>query len=621
MNNPQTMAYEADDKPAMTQTQRKFENALAMLHAEQQISSRGADAARDALRADSMGATLIPMLWEMQAKTTSVAKAVGTAFGLAIYPSGDKDIPPTDETPRPGVAKHGAGYILADNGVAYLVNPMDAAHVKRLQSEERDLFKQLRIRKYGIISKAHHIGVAEKATEADDDEVQSAGSFIDDSGVKKRVDDMLLGAARRNASDIHLEPTATDVRVRLRIDSNMVDVDRMSHEVYKSVANVILNQCKKGKPGTYLQALDDMFIFEVPPSRKVKFRVMMVPVTLPGLQSELPCFCLRLLGNAIEQIALRDLGVPNTRKNPQLTRLQMLCERKNGLILVSGPTGSGKTTTLQAVFSELQRMHPNRCRYTAEDPVEMNLTGVNHIQVNEEAGLSFARCVKSFLRGDPDDVLIGEIRDYEVASQALTGSITGHLVFSTIHTNSAIETVTRLIDLGCDAFLVAAALKGATAQRLVRKVCRHCGDLVRWSSLLDGSAEYLKDPENLTKRERYLEAAERYGDLLDYPRDPSTAMVYVAGSGCSHCSGGYKGRLLITELLEITPTLGDLISRRSSVLQLRRQALREKFQEMWQHAATEIFIRKSTTFDEMIDAVGEREWLPQELVDASNGGG
>lgn len=585
-----------------------IETFLNKLLAAGELSSKGVkDLLEEVSTKGNVG--LISKLIETNVKSDAIAISVAETWDMILYPRSKKPSQTVANEPmpiKPNTVEFGGnekdGWLYANNGIFYMINPLAVGGVKQKAAE----LKSKGLKGIGVISKAAFLTAAGKTVE----EQQRGQAGAEDGSDKfaRKVDSILQSAVRLNASDIHFEPSTTDVRLRFRIENRMRTMDAYPHEDYLKIANIILSKTTKGKAGTYIEALDDMFVYTVPPSRRVKMRVMMIPVVVPERQETLPCFCLRILGNNIEKMSIRDLGIPDTKHNPQLTRLQLLMERKNGLILVSGPTGSGKTTTLTAILSEMQRLHPDRCRYTVEDPVEMNLAGVNHVQVNEDANLTFARAIKSFLRGDPDEILIGEIRDGTVGGLATTASITGHLAFSTIHTNSAIQCVARLIDMGCDSYIVSDSLRAATAQRLVRRVCKHCSTEARWGDLINGTHPMLQDPEQALMKFRYQHAPEVYSDLDDYPKNDDAKVRIANPTGCGQCgNSGYSKRILVTELFEVTPMMVDLIARKASSTELKRQALRENFKEMWQHGANEIWVKKSTTFDEMIQCLGERE--------------
>jgi len=584
-----------------------------------QLHSRSEKLIEDEFRLHG-AASVIPKLLECRVRSDVVAIAVAGIIHKACYPwsqplsSVDDYFEPRKEGDESTIAvvipkplppeteSVGQGWLIGVNRVAYVVNVFDRALIEKLTDDYAAVISE-----WGVISAADLAAARQAAEEKNIEQSTSATAGSIDKMAENDVNDIIRLAAKSNASDIHFEPHESDTLLRMRVDGDLRDIKRFDHDTYRRYANSILVRCAKGQPGTYIAALDDMFVFELPGGRKIKLRVAMVPTVVQGQQEVFPKLTIRLLGNVIEQISLVDLGIPNTQRNGQLRKIRLLCERKNGLILVSGPTGSGKTTTLSAVQGEMLKLYRNRAYYTVEDPNEISIPGVNHVQVNIEAGLTFARAIKSFLRSDPDVIMVGEIRDKEVADQALTASVTGHLVLSTIHTNSAPECILRLVDMGCDRHIVASALKAATAQRLAKKVCPHCSQEVKWGSLVDGSHPMMQERESELQRLRYSSAPERYSDLVDYPSDDD--MVRVANKrGCRECTNGYKGRMLISELLEISPRLTDMIAGHQSMTAIRTMARKEGFMELWEHGFTAIRTGKST-FDEMLAALGERDMM------------
>lgn len=548
---------------------------------------------------------LVPKLLDLNVNSEAIAKACSISLGVPCYPF-DKIAGEGSQIPDlPATLEAHANWVFCANKICYVLNPLDQDVLQLVL----DKFTSKGIIDCGVISKARLLEIVGGATAVLPETApltSQKGKFEHDLTMVRQIEEIIREAAQINASDIHFEArVGNHVQVRMRVDGDLRVMNRITHKVYEQWANIILSRCTKGKPGTFIEPLDDMFVFELPGPRKIKLRVSMFPVVLPETEQQLPKFTLRLLGNRLEQIQIDHLGIAEYQGNDQLTRIRMLCERKNGLILVSGPTGSGKTTTLSAILSEMLNIYPNREYYTIEDPVEISINGVNHVQVNPEAQLTFARAVKGFLRADPDVIMVGEIRDKEVAVQALTASITGHLVMSTIHTNSAIESINRLIDIGCDRYTVANALKAATAQRLAKKLCPHCCIPARWGDLVDGTHAIFQQKENKLLRLRYSNAPSLYKDLDDYP--PLDHMVNIASpAGCQKCDKGYKGRVLVTELLEISPKIQDMIARNESLAIIKAQAVKENFKELWQHCMTMIY-QGITSFDEMVSSIGERE--------------
>lgn len=583
----------------MKSTTQKIEAILTRLRESEDLHARGQDAAREEVQRGGIS-KLVPKLIDLSCNSDRVAAAISREMDMVLYPFNDlpSKVDYSNLPEVPAKVEIGADWLLCSNGIVYFTNPFDQELLNRQLDELQGQYLNI-----GVISRSKLIG---QTDHSDDVGAQPGAVTQIDNAARAKVDELIRMAAKRNASDIHFEPQVADVLVRFRVDGDLTTIERLTHPDYENVANVLLMRGSKGTPGSFGQALDSMFVFPMPGNRKIKLRVGMVPVVLPEREELSPKFTLRLLGNRIDQIALNELGIPNTQQNDQLTKLKLLAERKHGLILVSGPTGSGKTTTLSAMQVEMRRIYPNRCYYTVEDPVEISIQGVNHVQVNPEADLTFSRAVKAFLRGDPDVIMVGEIRDVEVANQALTASVTGHLVLSTIHTNSAIECVLRLIDMGCDRFTVASALKASTSQRLVKKLCPQCSIEVDWNSLCDGSAEMLQARDNQLMKLRYSKAPETYADLDFYPKGAGAKVRVANPTGCPNCDRGYRGRMLVSELFVVSGVNADLIARGASLPAIKAQAVAEGFKEIWQHAMWMI-ASGFTSFDEVINSIGERE--------------
>lgn len=353
-----------------------------------------------------------------------------------------------------------------------------------------------------------------------------------DQSVVRQVDSLIHQAIDRGASDIHLEPNAQALRVRFRIDGVLYD----QKSIEKSIMHQIISRFK---------VLAHMNIAEkrLPQDGKISLSVKGKPVdlrvsTFPSLFGEK--MVVRILDRAAHAMALDQLGF----SGKMLERIRELSARPNGFFLVTGPTGSGKTTTLYAILSSLHS--PDKNIVTLEDPVEYNLDGVTQGPINPAIGFTFDRGVRSLLRQDPDILMVGEIRDKETARVAIEAALTGHLVLSTLHTNDAPSVVMRLMDMGIEPFLLNASLMGVLAQRLVRKICAECREVVAPSNA----------QEHVMKK---------------FGIDPSTSLY--RGRGCQWCNGlGYKGRIGIFELLTISSGLRSLIVSSPIVDDIYRQA-------------------------------------------------
>jgi type IV pilus assembly protein PilB len=354
-----------------------------------------------------------------------------------------------------------------------------------------------------------------------------------DAPVVRLCNLMIQEAISLRASDIHIEPFADRIRVRYRIDGVLVERDSPPRRLLPAILSRIkimgnMDIAEKRRP-------QDGRIKMVISGRHYDLRVSILP-TNHG-----QACCMRILDRANIQISIRDLGFADD----DYQRFQQIIKRPNGIFLVTGPTGSGKTTTLYAALNELNR--PDRKIITAEDPVEYYLPGINQVEVKAHIGLTFARIIRAMLRQAPNIILVGEIRDRETADIAIQASLTGHLVFSTLHTNDAPSAITRLIDIGVQPFLVASSVIAMMAQRLVRVVCPKC-----------------KEPDMPSRAE--LRAA----GLTDEQAKNAT---FVRGRGCSHCHHtGYRGRIGIFELMRMTSAIREMTFKREPTQVIRRQA-------------------------------------------------
>ena len=352
-------------------------------------------------------------------------------------------------------------------------------------------------------------------------------SEINNAPVVRLVNTIIEQAVKQRASDIHIEPFESFIRVRYRIDGELQEIMTPAKSTHSAIVTRIkimgkLDIAEKRLPQDgRVEAMID--------GREVDLRISVMP-TVYGEK-----IVIRLLDRSGFIANKTQLGF--TQEN--LTLFDKIIMNPNGIILVTGPTGSGKSTTLYAILKELNKMSKNII--TVEDPVEYKLEGINQVQVNLKAGLTFASGLRSILRQDPDIVMIGEIRDAETAQIAVRAAITGHLVLSTMHTNDAASTVVRLIDMGIEPYLVASSVVGVVAQRLVRRICENCKTAVEPS---DFEKEFLglKGHEKLYK-----------------------------GSGCSACGNtGYKGRVAVHEIMAVTKAMRELINNNGSIDDIKK---------------------------------------------------
>jgi type IV pilus assembly protein PilB len=379
-------------------------------------------------------------------------------------------------------------------------------------------------------------GLADDVEVVEEEEDDSGAANVDDAPVVKLINGLLTDAVKRGASDIHIEPFEHEIRVRYRIDGSLLEVMKPPLKMKAALTSRVkilsqLNIAERRVP-------QDGRLKLKMGTRVIDFRVSTLPV---------------LFG---EKIVLRILDKGNLTLDLTKFGFEVKAERDlmkailnpYGMVLVTGPTGSGKTTTLYSCLQRINTIDTNIM--TAEDPVEYNLMGINQVLVRTEIGLSFAAALKAFLRQDPNIIMIGEIRDLETGGIAIKAALTGHLVLSTLHTNDAPSTITRMIDMGIEAFNVASAVNLVVAQRLVRRICKEC-----------------KAPH--TYRDEELHSL---GTDLDSLRK----INFMKGRGCEACSGtGYKGRQGLYEVMALSPELRRMILRGASVAELRDQAVAE----------------------------------------------
>ncbi|MCS7064588.1 MAG: type II secretion system ATPase GspE [Methylacidiphilales bacterium] len=383
-----------------------------------------------------------------------------------------------------------------------------------------DLVSQLA----GEISLGDAYNISEKDLQAE----ASAAPII------KYVDSVLVQAIKARASDIHFEPFEHEFKIRYRVDGALYEMTPPPRSLAAAITSRIkvmsnLNIAERRIP-------QDGRIQTIMAGRPVDLRVS----TLPTQFGE--SVVLRVLDRTTVNLDLDALGMP-----PHLLAyIRETIQKPNGIFIVTGPTGSGKTTTLYACLREINTIDTKIL--TVEDPVEYEIEGIMQVQVNEAIGLTFARALRAFLRQDPDRILIGETRDFETAQIAIQASLTGHLVFTTLHTNDAPGAITRLIDMGIEPFLISSSLEGVLAQRLIRKICPHC-----------------RTPYEPT------EAVLRQIGLT--PHDVGDKQFYY-GRGCEHCNWtGYKGRKGIYELLDVTEPIRELINQKAPSIVIRQKAV------------------------------------------------
>ena len=396
------------------------------------------------------------------------------------------------------------------------------------------------------------------------------------------VNEILYDAAKRGASDIHFDPYTNLMKIRIRIDGALRNYAEIPNTVKKNlitrikiISGMNITETRLPQDGsikTKLKDLDlDLRVSVIPTSNgeKIVIRILDYSMSLSGLES---------------------LGFSNTNYKKVLTMLS----EPNGIILVTGATGSGKSTTVYSMLQRLNNVETNII--TVEDPIEMDIEGINQIQTNSEIGLDFATALRAILRQDPNVIMIGEIRDTETAKIAVRASITGHIVLSTIHTNNSLNTIERLLDMDVERYLLASALTGIISQKLARKLCPHC-------RVLRKTNEYEKE---LFKKILKKEVNEIY-----------------AAEGCEHCGNGYTGRIAVHEVLMINQAIRDAISEGIRKEDLRKLVYTSDVTTLLQDGLEKV-IQGYTTFEELLklieledDDTGEAMSLKRAIIDTN----
>jgi len=399
-------------------------------------------------------------------------------------------------------------------------------------------------------------------SDEDDVDVNQLAAESEDAPVVKLVNLILTDAIKRVASDIHIEPYEKSFRVRYRIDGVLYEVMKPPMKLKNALLSRLKIMAELDIAERRLPQ-DGRIKLKMGRGREMDFRVSVLP-TLFGEK-----IVLRLLDKSNLQLDMTKLGFEQT----QLDVFKDCIHRPYGMVLVTGPTGSGKTTTLYSALSELNQTSENLS--TAEDPVEFNLTGINQVQMHEDIGLNFAAALRSFLRQDPDIIMVGEIRDFETAEIAVKAALTGHMVLSTLHTNDAPSTVNRLLNMGIEPFLVSSSVNCIVAQRLARRICEECKE---------------RDPEVTVEA------------LMKAGMDEAAAKEVnpMKGRGCNRCSDtGYKGRVALYEVMELSEELKDFVLNGASAAELKREAIRQGMCTL-RKSALRMLLEEVTTLGETL---------------------
>ena len=441
------------------------------------------------------------------------------------------------------------------SAVVALADQIDAILSTRYQSGGADISSQ-------AAAAAQSAALAGLQGRGDSVDLAALSNAANDSSIVTLVQNILLQAVAAKASDVHFEPFETEFLVRYRIDGvlyNMAGVD-------KSLATALVSRIK-------VMSKLDIAERRLPQDGRIEFHLTQdAPIdlrvaVLPTMFGE--SVVLRILDRSNVQLSLDKVGM----RPDDLEKMRQVINKPNGIVVVTGPTGSGKTTTLYAALNELNE--PGVKILTAEDPVEYDVAGLIQCQVNLDQELTFAKLLRSFLRQDPDIILVGEIRDLETAQIAIQASLTGHLVLTTLHTNDAPSTVLRLVDLGVETFLLTATVEAIVAQRLVRRVCTKC-----------------KQPF-VPNEELLMELQLRQADI-------SEGQLFYRGKGCDACmKSGYKGRKALFEIMNLDDEIRDLIMRQASTQVLRDAAKKRGMRTLRECGLLSIFDGE-TTIDEVI---------------------
>jgi general secretion pathway protein E len=407
----------------------------------------------------------------------------------------------------------------------------------------------------------HDLGLEDKSLFAELEQAQSSDLLDETSNapIIKLVNRVIGQAVKTEASDIHIEPYASELKIRFRLDGvlhNVLTLPRRLHPAVISRLKIMarLNIAEKRLPQ------DGRIEIKIG-NRAVDLRISTLPT---GFGERV---VMRLLEKNVRLLSMKELGL----MPDHLEQLEGILQTSNGIVLVTGPTGSGKTTTLYAALSSINS--PDKNILTIEDPVEYQIDGIGQMQVNPKIDLTFARALRSMVRQDPDVILVGEIRDLETAEIAIQAALTGHMVFSTLHTNDAASAVTRMIDMGVEPFLVSSSVRAIIAQRLIRVLCPAC-------------------KEAFTPSDKELAELKLHGrNMVD--------KIYRA-VGCSQClETGYRGRTAIYEFLRVTEKMQDLIIKTSDANQIRQLAITEGMLTLRDDGLRKV-LQGATTIDEVL---------------------
>ncbi len=556
----------ADDYVLQLMQDRALVPADAIKLGREQLVSEG-------VPASDIDSKLIDLLVEKRyCKFEDITKLLSEEFNIPIVSL--QDIRVDDEVlkllPKETLRKYKVFPISMDGGQLELAisDPMDMDSVDDI-SHIINMSVDLRLANPDEIDRAidEHFGIntgnvfgTAEGGDATDAISAAAGVADEEAPIIKYVETLITEAVKRRASDIHLEPLEKRFRVRYRIDGVLIEVENPPKRLQPSIisrlklmANISIAEKRVPQDGRIQISFD---------KKEIDLRVS----SLPTVYGE--SIVMRILDKEGLRLGLPELGFFSDDQ----AVFERIVGMADGIFLVTGPTGSGKSTTLYSALNYLN--HPDRKIITVEDPVEYQMTGINQVQVRREVGMTFAAALRSMLRQAPNIIMIGEIRDLETAEIAINASLTGHMVFSTLHTNDAPSAVTRLVDIGVKPFLVSASLRAALAQRLVRKICPNC------------KTAYNPDPRTL--------------QAIGINEIEASKTTFYHGEGCPKCNGiGFKGRMGIFEIFIVNEELQQMIYEGRTLVELRTKA-----RELGMRSMREDGIRKVggglTTADEVL---------------------